>query len=92
MALALVLNYTTNTICAGDSSFTVVLDAREGRRIISPSANAETVKSLLDTIRAGNYKIALYAAKSGRVQSGAVVGPAGFELNYFDNLGDGVRH
>ncbi|HXQ74381.1 MAG TPA: hypothetical protein VN844_28000 [Pyrinomonadaceae bacterium] len=46
------------------SSFTVVLDSREGRKIISLSANAETVKALLDTISAGNYEVALYGQRS----------------------------
>ena len=46
------------------SSFTVVLDSREGRKIISLSANTEAVKALLDTISAGNYEVALYGQRS----------------------------
>lgn len=51
------------------SSFTVVLDSREGRKIISLSANEENVKSLLDTISAGNYEIELYGQRSADVSS-----------------------
>lgn len=51
------------------SSFTIVLDSREDRKIISLSANAETVKALLDTISAGNYEIALYGQRNPDVSS-----------------------
>lgn len=45
------------------SSFTVVVDSREGRKIVSISATEESVKALLDTISAGNYAVALYGQR-----------------------------
>ena len=51
------------------ASFAVVIDSPEGRQIASLNANEETVKSMLDTIRAGRYEIALYGQRRGDVSS-----------------------
>ena len=45
------------------ASFAMVVDSKEGRRILFLSANEEAVKSLLDTIVSNNYEILLFGKR-----------------------------
>jgi len=51
------------------ASFAVVLDNKDGRKIISLSANEEAVKSALNEIIAKGYDIALYGRRRGDISS-----------------------
>jgi hypothetical protein len=46
------------------ASFALVLDSAEGRKIVSFSADEQTVKSLLDLIIAKRYEISLFGQGS----------------------------
>ena len=51
------------------SSFAVVMDSSEGRKIVSLSANEETVKSLLDKIVDSQSEVALFGQRRRNVSS-----------------------
>lgn len=51
------------------SSFAVVLDTPESRKIVSLSGDPETLKSLLDSIVSGNYEVALFGNRSRAASS-----------------------